>query len=102
MSSHLPAEITDQIILRIYSEYLEMPGMRLTCQQAQRLWGLDALTCARSLDYLVEARFLLRTSVETYARLTDGAASYPQPRMAKGRLRPSDARRGQARASQGR
>jgi hypothetical protein len=99
MSSHLPAEITDQILHRIYSEYLEMPGLRLTCQQAQRLWGLDALTCSQSLQYFVEAGFLVRTSVDTYARLTDGAASYPQPRMAKGRLRQSAAGRGRAQAS---
>jgi hypothetical protein len=99
MSSHPPAGITEQMLHRIYSEYLEMPGMRLTCQQAQRLWGLDELTCSQSLEYLVEAGFLVRTSVGTYARLTDGAASYPPPRMAKGRLDTSDAGRGRAQAS---
>ena len=99
MSSHPPAGITDQLLHRIYSEYLEMPGMRLTRQQAQRLWGLDELTCSQSLEYLVEAGFLVRTGVDTYGRVTEGAASYPQPRMAKGRLRPSEAPRGRAQAS---
>ena len=28
-----------------YTEYLEMPGLRLTAPQAQSLFGLDAETC---------------------------------------------------------
>jgi hypothetical protein len=32
--------IVDEALLhRVYGEFLEMPGLRLTCQQAQRLWG---------------------------------------------------------------
>ena len=36
----------EDILRRIRGEYLEMPGLRLTSVQAQRLWGLDARTCA--------------------------------------------------------
>ena len=78
----------EQIVRRIRGEYLEMPGLRLTRPQAQRLWGLDEQTCVQLLDSLTEDRFLLRRSDGTYARLTDGALSdgagvFPPLRMAK-------------------
>lgn len=93
MASHPPVGITEQMLHRIYSEYLEMPGMRLTRQQAQRLWGLDEQTCTQSLEFLVDAGFLVRTNVDTYGRLTDGATPFPRPRMAPGRLRQEDPHR---------
>ena len=34
-----------QLVQRIEREYSEMPGLRLTEGQAQRLWDLDADTC---------------------------------------------------------
>jgi hypothetical protein len=48
-------EVSDVILQRVYGEFLEMPGMRLTPAQAQRLWGLDERTCLLLLDYLVGA-----------------------------------------------
>ena len=42
-------------------EYLEMPGLRLTAGQAQRLWGLDRAACDALLGALVDAKFLQRT-----------------------------------------
>lgn len=53
---------------RVKSEYLEMPGLRLTSAQAQRLWGLDRESCAALLGALVDARFLNRTSDGAFAR----------------------------------
>ena len=53
---------------RIRAEYLEMPGLHLTIRQAQRLWGLDELTCATVLAALEREKFLRRTSEEKYAR----------------------------------
>jgi hypothetical protein len=50
----------------IRAEYLEMPGLQLTIRQAQRLWGLDAPTCAAMFDALVTARFLRRTHRDVY------------------------------------
>jgi hypothetical protein len=44
----------------IRAEYLEMPGLNLTRPQAQRLWGLDALTSNTLLESLVAAGFLRR------------------------------------------
>jgi hypothetical protein len=33
-----------ELLRRIRAEYLEMPGLRLTAPQAQRLFGLDSET----------------------------------------------------------
>ena len=38
MSDSLTPESRDSILRRICGEYLEMPGLRLTQPQAQRLW----------------------------------------------------------------
>jgi hypothetical protein len=58
-----PQTITSRqdILSRIQGEYLEMPGLRLTPAQAQRLFALDAMTCTQLLDELVNAKFLGRT-----------------------------------------
>ena len=74
-------------VRRIFNEYLEMPGMRLTFAQAQRLWGLDADACADALRALVDGRFLRRTDAGEYVRLTDGSAVMPLLRMAKADLK---------------
>jgi hypothetical protein len=74
-------------VLRLRTEYLEMPGLRLTCLQAQRLCGLDALTCADALKTLVDAGFLRRTEGGQYVRLTDGPLHGAALRMANAQLR---------------
>ena len=61
----------DDIIRRICGEYLEMPGLRLKREQAQRLWGLDGQTCSELLDALVQRGFLVRLADGTYGRLTN-------------------------------
>jgi DNA-binding IclR family transcriptional regulator len=53
--------IDDLILRRARSEYLEMPGLRLTSAQAQRLWGLDRRTCDELLTTLTSVHFLART-----------------------------------------
>ena len=45
----------------VRAEYLEMPGLRLTGRQAQRLWALDAATCDALLDMLESTHFLRRS-----------------------------------------
>lgn len=61
MNADLPATLIDHLLCRIRNEYLEMPGLRLTRPQAQRLWGLDEETCWQVLELLVESTFLFRT-----------------------------------------
>jgi DNA-binding IclR family transcriptional regulator len=72
MDEKLAAASNDQILHRIRGEYLEMPGLRLTQQQAQRLWGLDRASCVHILDALTETGFLCRKEDGTYARLSEG------------------------------
>jgi hypothetical protein len=48
-----------------------MPGLRLTCEQAQRLYGLDRALCLQALDWLVDAGFLCVMANRTYARIAD-------------------------------
>ena len=79
MSTNLHSTSTDVVLRRVYNEFLEMPGLRVTSQQAQRLWGLDRETCLAVMDSLVDAKFLARTSRGMYARLTDGRAERPGP-----------------------
>jgi hypothetical protein len=68
------SRITDALLQRVCGEFLEMPGLRLTCQQARRLWDLDEPTCQEILDFLVGAGFLARPERDGgYARLTDGS-----------------------------
>ena len=46
---------------RIQSEYREMPGLKLTRAQMQRLWGLEPNICQELIDSLVAALVLRRT-----------------------------------------
>ena len=43
---------------RIRAEYVDMPGMNLTLNQASRLFGAEPVACARALDALVRDGFL--------------------------------------------
>ena len=57
-----------ELLQRIRGEYLEMPGLSLTEQQAQRLWQIDADACRSLFASLVESGFLRRTSRGGYVR----------------------------------
>lgn len=59
-------------IERLRGEYLEMPGLRLTAAQVQRLCGVERSLCAAVLDALVGEKFLCVKEDGTYARLTVG------------------------------
>jgi hypothetical protein len=62
----------DEVLQRIQGEFVEMPGLRLTAAQAQRLWGLERDVCDALLGALVDARFLAQTRDGAFIRL-DGA-----------------------------
>jgi hypothetical protein len=53
---------------RVKGEFLEMPGLRLTLAQAQRLWAIDQALCDAVLATLVEARFLVQSRNASYSR----------------------------------
>ena len=56
------------VVRRVQGEFLEMPGLRLTPQQARRLWRLDETACDAVLGALVKARFLARTRDGAFVR----------------------------------
>jgi DNA-binding IclR family transcriptional regulator len=58
----------EDLIRRVRSEYLEMPGLKLTPAQASRLWGLDPSTAQRLLGTLMDSQFLTRTRDGHYRR----------------------------------
>lgn len=68
-----------EMLTRIRGEYLEMPGLRLTQAQAQRLWGLNAHTCASLLQRLIEDNFLCLRHDGMYSRLSDGEPALRGP-----------------------
>jgi hypothetical protein len=53
---------------RVRGEFLEMPGLSLTPQQASRLWALDHATSVRVLNRMPSAGFLARTREGAYLR----------------------------------
>lgn len=57
-----------QTITRIQMEYLEMPGLKLTTQQACRLFDLPSDLCDSALEALVGQQFLSRTRDGAFLR----------------------------------
>lgn len=60
--------LLDQILQRVRREYEELPGLRLTRWQAQRLWRLDASECELVLTSLVRSTFLTESRDGTFVR----------------------------------
>jgi hypothetical protein len=68
-ATEMPAQQPlDDVLRRVQGEYIEMPGLRLTTAQAQRLWGLDRAACDALLGALVDAKFLFRTRDGSFMR----------------------------------
>lgn len=53
--------VAPALVERIRTEFLEMPGLKLTQAQACRLWSLNERDCGEALDALIADRFLYRT-----------------------------------------
>jgi hypothetical protein len=58
-----------EAVERIRHDFLEMPGMRLTSAQVQRLSGLDGVICRKVLDHLVREHFLCVRPDQRYSRV---------------------------------
>jgi hypothetical protein len=52
----------------ILGGYAHMPGLRLTCEQACRLYSLSDARCQGMFDALVDTGFLARGADGTYVR----------------------------------
>ena len=70
----------DDVLRRVRGEYTEMPGLRLTSAQAQRLWGLDRASCDALLSALVDAKFLFKTSDGAFMRIEHAHSVKATPR----------------------
>jgi hypothetical protein len=68
-TSPSPAPALSDLVRRVQCEFLEMPGLRLTEPQVQRLSGLDPAYCAAVLRALVDAGFLMRTPDGFFMRI---------------------------------
>jgi hypothetical protein len=61
-------------VQRLIAMYQEMPGTRLSADEAARLAGLDVSVCLSILESLVEMRLLRRGCNGTFLRASDGAS----------------------------
>src|SRR5262249_56817576 len=77
----------EQLIARIRTEFLEMPGLHLTLAQARRLWHVDESVCRAALDELVHAKFLTRHANGAFTRQAEHRLHTAKPRAAKPDLR---------------
>jgi hypothetical protein len=67
-ASPFVTDTDDTLLHRIRGEFVEMPGLRLTREQAARLWHLDPTLVTSLLRELVDAKFLARTADGAYRR----------------------------------
>ena len=74
----MPAQPLDDVLRRVQGEYIEMPGLRLTTAQAQRLWGLDRGMCEELLKALVNAKFLSQTRDGSFIKTDGGPRRLPR------------------------
>jgi hypothetical protein len=58
MGAPVKARISSNLLSVIRGEYREMPGMRLTRAQFQRLWALDEAECEQAVRELIADGFL--------------------------------------------
>lgn len=64
-------EATAQVreaLLRIQTEFVEMPDLKLTARQAQRLWNLSHDVWETALTVLMRNQFLVQTRDGAYVR----------------------------------
>ena len=57
-----------QLVLRMQREFLDIPALRLTLPQAERRFGVDAVSCDEVLEALVNAGVLARSADGSYTR----------------------------------
>jgi hypothetical protein len=57
-----------ELLQRVKAEFMEMPGLTLTYDQAVKLWGCHPVVCREVLETLIQTRFLVRTRRAAFAR----------------------------------
>jgi Fe2+ or Zn2+ uptake regulation protein len=56
------------LVLRVETSFLDMPGLTLTAEQARHCFDIDVPTCRAVLDALTDARVLTKTPDGAYRR----------------------------------
>jgi hypothetical protein len=59
----------EDLLIRIETEFLTTPELRLTVAEAERRFEADEITCEAVLDALVDAAVLFKTRDRVYGRL---------------------------------
>jgi len=67
---------TEVLVDRIRSEYAALPGLKLTRDQACRLWAVDDEHCTAAFDILLAEGFLHRTGTGKFVALPRPAAAF--------------------------
>lgn len=55
-------------LLKVQTEYIEIPQLKLTAPQVQRLWSLPKDVCEAVLAALIQRGFLVHSSDGAYMR----------------------------------
>jgi phage FluMu protein Com len=76
--------LSPALIARIRAEFTEMPGLKLTIQQACRLWNLQETVCRDALGQLASEGFLFHTPSGAFVGMPSAmkmlkAESLPRP-----------------------
>ena len=88
VAGSVPLPPNAQLLDQIRREYLDMPGLKLTLPQAQRLWYLRERECEALLGALIDAKFLWRSCDGRFARVSERGGINRHRRMAKTQLEP--------------
>ncbi len=69
---------TTTLIRQMRDEYQKLPGLKLTREQACRLWAVNVETCDAAIDALVQEGFLHKTGTGKFIALPRhaGAAAH--------------------------
>ena len=65
------------LVMKIETDFLKTPGLRLTLSQAQHRFGLNAIMCEAMLDALVDATVLTKARDGSYSRFFPRLAGQP-------------------------
>ena len=67
---------TDVLVDRIRSEYAALPGLKLTRDQACRLWAVDNEHCTAAFEILLAEGFLHHTGTGKFVALLRPSAAF--------------------------
>jgi len=81
--------VDPELAARIRAEYTDLPSLKLTLDQAERLWQQNRASIDAALDALVAEGFLQRGGAGRYERTWWPGGAEPRPRMVKAELESS-------------